>query len=65
MIGRDVNVASRMAKLNKSLAEPLLMSKAFADHLWGDPEPLGPQVLDGFDEDDDAPRPRRPGAARA
>ncbi|WP_375461232.1 adenylate/guanylate cyclase domain-containing protein [uncultured Enterovirga sp.] len=49
VIGPDVNLASRIARLNKVLGEPLLMSRAFADHLWGDPEPLGSHELDGFD----------------
>jgi adenylate cyclase len=50
VIGRDVNLASRIADLNKQLGEPLLMSKAFVEHLWGDPHPLGAHRVDGFDE---------------
>jgi adenylate cyclase len=50
VIGRDVNLASRIARLNKVLGEPLLMSRDFADHLWGDPEPLGLHTVDGFDD---------------
>jgi adenylate cyclase len=50
VIGRDVNVASRLAKLNKELGEPLLMSKAFVDHLWGNPHRLGAFALEGFEE---------------
>ncbi len=50
VIGPDVNLASRIASMNKVLGEPLLMSRAFADHLWGDPEPLGSHNLDGFAE---------------
>jgi adenylate cyclase len=50
VIGRDVNLASRLARLNRTLREPLLMSKPFADHLWGNLEPLGLQMLDGFAE---------------
>lgn len=50
VIGRDVNLASRMARMNKVLDEPLLMSQAFANHLWGDPESLGKHLLDGFDD---------------
>ncbi len=50
IIGRDVNVASRIAKLNRTLNEPLLMSQPFVEHLWGEPEPLGFHTLDGFDE---------------
>ena len=48
VIGPDVNLASRIAQMNKVLGEPLLMSRAFADHLWGDPEPMGRFSLDGF-----------------
>lgn len=50
VIGRDVNLVSRIARLNRALGEPLLMSRAFADHLWGDPEPLGSHDLPGFAE---------------
>ncbi|MDB5589538.1 adenylate/guanylate cyclase domain-containing protein [Enterovirga sp.] len=49
VIGPDVNLASRIARLNKVLGEPLLMSRAFADHLWGDPEPLGAHEIEGLD----------------
>lgn len=50
VIGRDVNLASRIAQLNKALGEPLLMSRAFTNHLWGDPEPLGEHSLPGFEK---------------
>jgi adenylate cyclase len=50
VIGRDVNLASRIATLNKLLSEPLLMSKPFVEHLWGNPHPLGSYLVDGFDE---------------
>jgi adenylate cyclase len=50
VIGPDVNLASRIAKLNKSLGEPLLMSRAFVDHLWGNSESLGQHEVDGIDE---------------
>ncbi|MGU3537128.1 adenylate/guanylate cyclase domain-containing protein [Methylobacterium sp. A54F] len=50
VIGRDVNLASRIARLNRTLGEPLLMSKPFVDFLWGDPDFLGEHVLDGFAE---------------
>jgi adenylate cyclase len=50
VIGRDVNLASRIANLNKRLGEPLLMSKSFVEHLWGDPSPLGFHAVDGFEE---------------
>jgi adenylate cyclase len=50
VIGRDVNLASRIADLNKRLGEPLLMSKPFVDHLWGNPLPLGSHEVEGFQE---------------
>jgi len=50
VIGRDVNLASRIAQLNKALGEPLLMSRDFANHLWGDPEALGEHGLPGFEK---------------
>jgi adenylate cyclase len=50
VIGRDVNLASRIAELNKSLGEPLLMSKSFVEHLWGNPTPLGAHDVEGFAE---------------
>ncbi|MBQ0820119.1 adenylate/guanylate cyclase domain-containing protein [Microvirga sp. HBU67558] len=50
VIGRDVNLASRIAELNKSLGEPLLMSKPFVEHLWGNPSPLGAHAVEGFAE---------------
>ena len=50
VIGPDVNLASRIARMNKVLGEPLLMSRAFANHLWGDPEPLGEHDIDGFNQ---------------
>jgi adenylate cyclase len=50
VIGRDVNLASRIAHLNKLLGEPVLMSQAFVEHLWGNPEPLGAHTIDGFEE---------------
>jgi adenylate cyclase len=50
VIGRDVNLASRIADLNKRLGEPLLMSKPFVEHLWGNPMPLGAHLVEGFEE---------------
>ncbi|WP_246389331.1 adenylate/guanylate cyclase domain-containing protein [Microvirga mediterraneensis] len=50
VIGRDVNLASRIAELNKRLGEPLLMSKPFVEHLWGNPSPLGAHEVEGFAE---------------
>ena len=40
----------RIAELNKTLSEPLLMSKSFVEHLWGNPVSLGYQQIDGFDD---------------
>lgn len=65
VIGRDVNLASRLARLNRTLQEPLLMSKPFVDFLWGDPEPLGTHSLDGFDEPMAVFRPGRKAATKA
>jgi len=50
VIGPDVNLASRIAQLNKVLGEPLLMSQAFVDALPGRSEPLGAHAVDGFAE---------------
>jgi adenylate cyclase len=50
VIGRDVNVASRIAELNKTLGERLLLSGSFAHHLWGDPKFLGRYQVDGIDD---------------
>jgi adenylate cyclase len=50
VIGRDVNLASRIADLNKRLGEPLLMSKPFIEHLWGNPHSLGKHAVEGFEE---------------
>ncbi|GJD96562.1 adenylate/guanylate cyclase domain-containing protein [Methylobacterium iners] len=59
VIGRDVNLASRLARLNRVLGEPLLMSRPFVDFLWGHPEPLGDHPLDGFPEAMTVYRPAR------
>ena len=50
VIGPDINLASRIAQLNKVLGEPLLMSQAFVDALPGRSEPLGAHAVDGFEE---------------
>jgi adenylate cyclase len=50
VIGPDINLASRIAQLNKVLGEPLLMSQAFVDILPGRSEPLGVHAVDGFAE---------------
>lgn len=51
VIGRDVNLASRIADLNERLGEPLLMSRSFVEHLWGNPTPLGSHSVKGFEEE--------------
>ena len=50
VIGPDVNLASRIAELNKVLGEPLLMSQAFVDVLPRRSEPLGAHAIDWFAE---------------
>src|SRR4051812_11298948 len=50
VIGPDVNLASRIAQLNKVLGEPLLGSQAFVDVLPGRSEPLGAHAVDGLEE---------------
>ena len=60
VIGPDVNLASRIAQLNKVLGEPLLMSQAFVDVLPGRSEPLGAHAVDGFEEAVPIYRPSRP-----
>src|SRR3954467_13306373 len=60
VIGPDVNLASRIAQLNKVLGEPLLMSQAFVDVLPGRSEPLGVHAVDGFEEAVPIYRPSRP-----
>lgn len=51
VIGRDVNVASRLAGLNKALGEPLIMSGAFTEHLWGMYELIGAFALKGIPDE--------------
>src|SRR3954451_14822953 len=60
VIGPDVNLASRIAQLNKVLGEPLLMSQAFGAVLPGRSEPLGVHSVDGFEEAVPIYRPSRP-----
>jgi adenylate cyclase len=47
VVGADVNIASRLATLNRPLGEPLLMSDAFADQLWTGTESIGAHNLAG------------------
>jgi len=56
-VGRDVNVASRLARLNKTLGEPLLVSRAFASRAGIDALPLGAFEADGLPEPLEALRP--------
>ena len=48
VIGRDINVASRIAKLNATLGRPLLMSEAFAAALTRPVEEVGRHELPGI-----------------
>jgi adenylate cyclase len=41
VIGTDVNIASRIATLNRPLGERLLMSEAFVNQLWTPQEAIG------------------------
>ena len=46
-----------IAGFNKTLGEPVLMSEAFVERLWSNPEPLGAFTLDGFEEETTLYRP--------
>ncbi|MBV8448410.1 MAG: adenylate/guanylate cyclase domain-containing protein, partial [Hyphomicrobiales bacterium] len=48
VIGRDVSLASRIADMNRTLDEPLLMSAAFARELGQKVRPLGKFRAKGF-----------------
>ncbi|MGC1575589.1 MAG: adenylate/guanylate cyclase domain-containing protein [Beijerinckiaceae bacterium] len=48
VIGRDVSLASRIADMNRTLDEPLLMSAAFARELGQKVRPLGKFPAKGF-----------------
>jgi adenylate cyclase len=50
VISRDVNMASRVARLNKALHQPLLMTHTFAHRLPEKPIFLTKAELDGLDE---------------
>ena len=60
VIGPDVNLASRIARLNRVLGQPVLMSQAFVDVLPGRSEPLGAHAVDGFEEAVPIYRPAQP-----
>lgn len=51
VIGRDVNLASRLAGLNKALGEPLIMSGALTEQLWGMFELVGTFALKGIPDE--------------
>ena len=48
VIGRDVSLASRVADMNRTLGEPLLMSAAFAEELGQKVTSLGQFPAKGF-----------------
>lgn len=50
VIGRDVNIACRVAKLNKALNKPILMTKTFAHHIWQEQKCVGDYILEGMNE---------------
>ncbi len=47
VIGRDINIANRITRLNGRLGQPILMSQAFADHIATAPHDLGLHELKG------------------
>jgi adenylate cyclase len=51
VIGRDVNIANRLTRLNGPLAQPILMSEAFAACQNGAISPIGRHPLPGLDAD--------------
>jgi len=59
VIGPDVNLASRIADLNRTLDEPILMSAPFVRSLERDCEPLGAHAVDGFEKPVPIYRPSR------
>jgi adenylate cyclase len=50
VIGRDVNIANRLSRLNGPLAQPILMSEAFASHQRGATTAIGSHVLKGMND---------------
>ncbi len=50
VVGRDVNIASRVGQLNRELDEPLIVTRAFADQVWADFPSLGSHHLPGLTE---------------
>jgi adenylate cyclase len=51
VIGRDVNIANRLTRLNDPLAQPILMSEAFAVCQTGPTRAIGRHVLKGMPGD--------------
>lgn len=50
VIGPDVNLASRLARMNRELNEPLLTSRAFAERLWIELDRIGAYPIPGLTE---------------
>ena len=50
VVGRDVNLASRIARLNRTLDEPILLSERAARILGRGVEPIGEECVPGLDE---------------
>ncbi|MEN3931281.1 adenylate/guanylate cyclase domain-containing protein [Microvirga sp. W0021] len=59
VIGPDVNLASRIARMNRDLHEPLLTSKPFAEQLWFDLERIGSYPVPGLTDPIDIYRPSK------
>ncbi len=57
VVGPDVNLASRLARMNRVLREPLLTTRAFANQLWYELEYIGSHAIQGLDEPLDIFRP--------
>jgi adenylate cyclase len=51
VIGRDVNIANRLTRLNGPLAQPILMSEAFAAGQTGEVRTIGRHTLKGMPGD--------------
>ena len=64
VIGRDVALASRIAKMNAKLAQPLLLSAAFAEHLHRRADRIGLYPARGFSEQIEVFRPSPAGEPR-
>ena len=60
VIGRDVNLASRIADMNRNLGEPLLMSRSFVERLRRQTVELGAFPARGFRDPVEVFRPDEP-----